>query len=94
MEDAQCNLDVDVPWSVSGTNALKNVHGFSPNQLVFGKNPNFLNVNDNLLLALGRSTTSKVVADNFSAMHYARQQCVKSESSEKITRALRCQTRT
>ena len=51
MEDAECDLDVAVSWSVSAKNALKNVHGFPPDQLVFGKNPNFPDVHDNLLPA-------------------------------------------
>ena len=69
------------------------MHKFSPNQFVFGKNPNLPNVDDNLLYALEGPTTSKHVADNLNAMHYARQQYIKSESSEKIVRALRSQTR-
>ena len=70
------------------------MHGFSPNQLVFGKNPNFPNIDDNLLPALEGSTTSKIVADNLKAMHYETQQYIKSDSSDKIARALRSQTRT
>ena len=41
MDDLKCNLSLAVAWTVSAKNALHNVHGFSPNQLVFGKNPNF-----------------------------------------------------
>ena len=95
MKDTHCDLDVAVSWSVvSAKNALKNLHRFSPNQFVFRKNPNFLNVDNNLLAASEGSTTSKIVADNLNAMHYERQQYTKSESSEKIARALRSQTRT
>ena len=34
LENATC-------WAVSAKNALANVNGYSPNQLVFGKNPNY-----------------------------------------------------
>ena len=94
MEDAHCDLNIALAWGVSAKNALKNVHGFSPNQLVFGRNPNFPNVFDNELPALERRTTSEIVANNLNAMHAARQQYIKSECSEKIARALRYQTRT
>ena len=41
MEDISCSLDVALPWVVSARNALQTVYGFSLNQLVMGKNPNF-----------------------------------------------------
>ena len=36
MEDAGCNLELTLSWAVAAKNSLKNVNGFSPNQLVFG----------------------------------------------------------
>ena len=94
MEDTQCGLEMAVAWSVSAKNSLKNVSGYSPCQLVFGWNPNFPNVCDNLPPALECSTSSEIVANNLNAMHAARAQFVKSEASEKLARALRHQTRT
>ena len=73
---------------------MHNVHGFSPNQLVFGKNPNFLAVEGNKPPALEGKTTSEIVACNLNAMHAARQAFIKSESAEKLRRALCHQTRT
>ena len=52
MEDFKCDLQLAISWAVSAKNSLKNVHGFSQNQLVFGKNLNFPNVCDDLLPAL------------------------------------------
>ena len=37
IEETNCDLDVAFAWAVSTKNYLKNVNGFSPNQLVFGK---------------------------------------------------------
>ena len=51
-KDVNCQLEVAVALSVSAKNCLKNVYGFSPNQLVFGRNPNYLNNFDNELPAL------------------------------------------
>ena len=39
--DVECSLEVALAWAVSAKNALKNHYGYSPNQLVFGKYPNF-----------------------------------------------------
>ena len=94
MEDTNCNLELAVAWAVSAKNSLKNVNGFSPNQLVFGKNPNFPNVCDDRLPALQNKSTCEIVADNLNALHAARQNFIKSESSKKIRDALRHKTRT
>ena len=94
IEDTKCDLQLAVSWAVSAKNSLKNVHGFSPNQLVFGKNPNFPNVCDDLLPALENKTTSEIVAQNLNALHFARQNYMKSESSSKIKQALKHQVRT
>ena len=37
LDDLKCDLSLAVVWAVSAKNTLHNVHGFSPNQLVFGK---------------------------------------------------------
>ena len=94
LEDINCDLQLAVSWAVSAKNSLKNVHGFSPNQLVFGKNPNFPNVCDDLLPALENKTTSEIVAKNLNALHQARQNYIKSESSSKIRQALKHQFQT
>ena len=73
MEDAHCDLNIALAWGVSAKNALKNVHGFSRNQPVFGRNPNFPNVFDNELPALEGRTTSEIVANNLNEMHAAQQ---------------------
>ena len=37
IEETNCDLDVAFAWAVSTKNYLKNINGFSPNQLVFEK---------------------------------------------------------
>ena len=37
MEDIKCDLQLAVSFAVSANNSLKNVHGFSPSQVVLGK---------------------------------------------------------
>ena len=93
-EEQGYSLNTAVAWAVSAKNSLKNVYGFSPNQLVFGKNPNFPCVMNNKLPALEGVTSSKIVAENLNAMHNARKAFIKAEADEKLRRALRHQVRT
>ena len=44
LSDVGCSLEVALAWCLSAKNALLNSYGYSPNQLVFGYNPNFPSV--------------------------------------------------
>ena len=55
---------------------------------------NFSKVCDDLLPALENKTTSEIVAKNLNALHQARQNYIKSESSSKIKQALKHQVQT
>ena len=93
LEETKCSFDVAVAWAVSAKNILNTVHGFSPNQLVFGKNPSLLSVALNKPPVLEGVTACDVVAENLNAMHAACKACIASESSEKLRRAQRHQVR-
>ena len=93
IDDLKCDLSLAVAWAVSAKDALHNVNGFSPNELVFGKNPNFPAVESNKPALQGK-TASEIVACNLNAMHAACQAFIKSESAEKLRRASHHQTRT
>ena len=58
------------------------------------KKKNFPNAESKKLPALEDVTCSKLVAENLSAMHDARQAFIKSESDEKLRRAFQYQVRT
>ena len=77
------SLETGVAWAIAAKNSLKNVCGFSPNQLVFGKKTNFPNVESNKLPALEGVICSKIVAGNLYTMHDTRQAFIKSESEKK-----------
>ncbi|MEL6943456.1 MAG: transposase family protein, partial [Bacteroidota bacterium] len=87
--DNNCGVDVALAWAVSARNALANFSGFSPNQMVFGKNPALPNVFDNEIPAMNPVESSDTVRENLNAMHSAREQFIKAESSERVRRALR-----
>ena len=88
MADSSCDVRIALAWAVSARNALTNNHGYSPNHLVFGQNPVFPNVLNSELPAMEKRTDSQIVADNLNAMHRAREDFIKAESSERIKRAL------
>ena len=93
IEDTNCSPEIALCWTIMAKNSLSNVYGFSPYQLVFGKTPKLPNVFDNQLPALEGVSASQLIADHLNALHKARQEFIKLESSEKIRRALRSKTR-
>ena len=78
----------------SAKNSLVNVHGFSSNQLIFGKNPYYPNISEDKLPALEALTCIEKVAENLNVLHSARQQFIKSISSDGLRQALRHNIRT
>lgn len=94
VSDCNCALSTALGWALSAKNSLTNVHGFSPNQLVFGRNPNFPCVLQNKPPANSPLCYSKIVEDNLHALRVAREQHIKSEANEKLSRALNRKTRT
>ena len=89
LEDTNCGIEVALPWALTAKNSLHNVYGYSPNQLVFGKNPNLPCVLNDKLQALEGKTSSEIIAENLNALHAARKAFVHNEASEKVRRALR-----
>ena len=94
MNDAECSLEMAVHWSIAAKNALSNVYGFSPNQLVFGRNTNLPSAFHNKLPAQNPTCRSRYIAQNLAALHKAREAFIQQETCEKLQRALTHQTRT
>ena len=44
--EMKCPLEIALAWAVNAKNSLHNVYGYSPNQIVFGRNPNLPSVID------------------------------------------------
>ena len=94
IEDTHSSFEGALAWAISTKNILHCVHGYSPNQLVFGRNSNLPGLSNDKLPALEGVSTSEVVADNLNAMHAAKKQFIACKSSEKPRRALRHKIRT
>ena len=87
--DSDSSLEVALAWALNAKNSLHNVYGFSPAQLVFGRNPNMPSVLNDKFPALDGMTQSEEVARHLNARHEARKAFIECEASEKIRRALR-----
>ena len=94
LNDIDCGIDIGIAWCVNAKNSLQNIHGFSPFQLSIGKNPTFPVAIDNQLPALTQTSENEIIRKNLDALHAARQAYIKSESSERIARALSHNVRT
>ena len=89
LDDVQCSVDVAVAWANSAKNSLSTVHGFSPAQLVFGFNPMLPSTQNDKPPALSSEEAySDLVEENLRALKSARAAMIKTESSERIRRAL------
>ena len=77
----------------SARNALLNYNGFSPNQVIFGFNLAMRDVFHSNPPALESVALSEIVRMNLIALHSARREFQKCESSERKRRALRSNIR-
>ena len=92
-EESACDLNTALSWAITAKNCLHNVNGFSPYQLVYGRNPNLPSVLTDTPPALEGTSISKYVTNHMEALHVSREAFVKAESSERIRRALKRQIR-
>ena len=85
--DINCQWDTALAWALNAKNFFINVSGFSPHQLVFGKNINLPSAMNDQLSA-GYST-NPLITEHFKALHSARESFMKAEPSTKLRNALR-----
>ena len=83
------NLEIAVAWAVNAKNCLQMVGGFSPFQLVYGRNPRLPGVMDDDLPALEGTSSEEVIARHLNASLSARKAFISAQASEKIRRALK-----
>ena len=88
LDDIDCGIDIAIAWCVNAKNSLQNIHGFSPYQLAIGKNPTFPIAIDSYPPALTQFSENDIIRKNLEALHKSREAFVRSESSERISRAL------
>lgn len=94
IKDTNCSLELALSWALNAKNSLQNVAGFSPFQLVLGKNPKLPAVLSDDLPALSMKPSSEVIQENLNAIHSARKAFIAIENDRKIKRALTHNVRT
>ncbi len=83
-EQPELSLKVALAWAVNAKNGLQMVGGFSPYQLVFGRNPDLPCTLSDELPALEGITSSDIVVKHLNASHSSRKAFIATETSEKI----------
>ena len=90
-EDSNCDWETALAWALSAKNSLINVKGFSPHQIVFGKNIKIPSIYVDQPSA--DLPEYEIVIRHVNALHTTRQAFIATESSHKLKLALRKQTR-
>ena len=81
-----CPFEIAVHWAVAAKNSLRNVYGFSPNNIVLGRNPRFQSVlNKNL--SNSESFICEYIDNNLAVLLDARNARVQQQASERFQRA-------
>ena len=86
-------LEVALAWAITAVNAMSSVRGFSPHQLVFGRQIKLPNILDDPPPAWEEPEKSKTLMDTLKALHATRESYTKAERCERIKRALRAKIR-
>ena len=77
-------------WALNAKNSLENCYGFSPFQLHIGRNPVLSSTTRDGPPSYETVTKSKSFASHLNAMHSAREEFIKAESSTSLKKALKC----
>ena len=89
MNSTNCDLETAIVFADSAKNSLTNSNGFSPNQLLFSKNPYYPTIELDLPSALKNKTSSELVQEKFNSLHLAQEYFIKAESVEKQKRVIK-----
>ncbi len=87
------SLEVAVAWAVTAVNAMSNVRGFSPHQLVFGRQSRLPNIIEDPPAAWEEPSKSKTLLETLEAMHATRVAYIKNERCDRLRRALKAKIR-
>ena len=81
-EEPTINLEIALAWAANAKNCLQMVGGFSPYELVFGRNLRLPGVMEDDLPALEGTTSSEMVARHLNASHLAQKAYISAQASE------------
>ena len=82
-DDINCQRDSALAWALNAKNSFINVSGFSPHQLVFGKNIKLPSaMNDQLSAGY---FTNPLIIEHLKALHSGQESFIKAKLSAKKT---------
>ena len=87
--DPEIKPKIALAWCINAKNTLENVKGFSPAQIVFGRNPKLPNLFSAGPTGFEEVAVSKTLAQHINAMHKAREAFIESESDRTLKFALK-----
>ena len=95
VEDDYPELDIEtkLAWACMAKNSLINVYGYSPNQLVFGRNPKLPNIITDGPPSWESENVSEALLKHLKALHATRKAFIASESCAKLKLALKSKVR-
>ena len=93
-DNPQMDLDSKLAWVCMAKNSLQMVYGYSPHQLVFGRNPKLPNVITDGPPAWNDKNMSEALNKHLTTLHATRKAFIASESCHKLKTALRSKIRT
>ena len=86
-------LEIALAWAVTAVNSMSSVRGFSPHQLVFGRQIKLPSILDDPPPAWEEPKKSKSLLEFLEGLHKTREEYTKAERCERIKRALRAKIR-
>jgi hypothetical protein len=86
-------LEVALAWAVTAVNSMSSVRGFSPHQLVFGRQIKLPNILEDPPPAWEEPQKSQELIDTLKAIHATRVAYTEAERCERIRRALKAKIR-
>ena len=89
LADSSLKPQTALDWSITASNCLENVRGFSPAQLVFGQNPMYPSLLTSGPPGLEEIDMPSQLADHIHAMHSAREAYIQCESDRVLAEALK-----
>src|ERR1700755_1664326 len=94
MKEEGCNKETCLLWSIGAKNWLLDKGGYSPNQLVFGRNGKLPNNTDEEETSIGViGTESEQLKKTIEGIQKAREAHVKQEAEDRVKRAMKGQIR-
>ena len=82
-------LDTAIAWACTAKNTLQQVYGFSPYQLVFGRNPKLPNILSDGPPTWEEKAIGERLSEHLNALHKTREEFTKSENESRIKKALK-----